>query len=109
MGQNSQLELIEGTNRDAGLSQWFTPPKLAARVVEWAGVPISPFKEWRVLEPSAGNGALVRPLLAAGAEVYAVEVDDRYFGDLALLGANDREDRLEFGIGDFLARLTSSS
>lgn len=91
----SQLELLEGTNRDLSKSQWFTPPELAQRVVEWASVArgqhevrgsgllmVNSPRPMRVLEPSAGNGALVRPLVAAGAEVCAVELDARYQLDL---------------------------
>lgn len=105
---NAQIELIEGTNRNTELSQYFTPPKLAAKLVEWAfagrtstGEPLA--CQARVLEPSAGNGAIVRPLVAAGAEVYAVEIDDRYFDALARISVADRDDRLEFGIGDFFS------
>lgn len=87
----AQGELLEGTSRDKTLSQWFTPPTLAADVVEWAGVAhgVVPAgwnpndkRPIRVLEPSSGNGALVRPLVAAGAEVTAIEIDLRYFGEL---------------------------
>jgi len=52
-------------------SQWLTPSDLAARMVEWAGVRPG----MRVLEPSAGDGSIVAPLLAAGADVVAVEAD----------------------------------
>lgn len=99
-----QLEMIPGTNRDLSLSQWLTPPELAQKVVEWAmpdratlGTP-----DWkraypyRVLEPSAGNGALVRPLVAAGAEVTAIELDERYVAELKALGAHTF-------LGNFLA------
>lgn len=83
----NQVELIEGTTRDHSLSQFFTPPKLAAKLVEWADV--KPFlpgpRIMRVLEPSAGNGAIVRELAAAGAHVEAVEIDPRYYGDLTAL------------------------
>lgn len=41
--------------RRGALSQWFTPPWLAQRMARWG----SPFCG-RVLEPSAGSGALVR-------------------------------------------------
>lgn len=92
---NAQIELIEGTNRDLALSQYFTPPELAQKVVEWAGVHADcrcgdpdcalPRRPMRVLEPSAGNGALVRPLVAAGADVRAVELDERYCSELAEL------------------------
>lgn len=89
----SQMELIEGTNRDVSLSQWFTPAALAERVVEWADIDTcypaghEP-RAMRVLEPSAGNGALVRPLVAAGAEVYAIELDNRYSRELHDAGAH---------------------
>lgn len=87
-----QIELIEGTNRDLSLSQYFTPPELAQKVVEWAYVNTRyathdhNLRLCRVLEPSAGNGALVRPLVAAGAEVTACEIDERYAYDLRGLG-----------------------
>jgi predicted RNA methylase len=88
-----QEELIAGTNRSKALSQWFTPKELAERVAEWARVHggcscTDPFcnipteRPMRVLEPSAGNGALVRPLIAAGAIVTACEIDERYAADL---------------------------
>lgn len=89
---NEQQELIPGTNRDLALSQYFTPPELAQRVVEWA-MPMSARytknqgQPVRVLEPSAGNGALVRPLVDAGAHVTAVELDERYIAALRALGA----------------------
>lgn len=99
-----QVDLLEGTTRDVGKSQYFTPPKLAERVVKWAGAncklpiwaalqgePSNVVERYdrpmRVLEPSAGNGALVRPLVAAGAEVYAIELDDRYAPELRNAGA----------------------
>jgi hypothetical protein len=53
------------------LGQWHTPADLAAKMVAYAGVRPG----MRVLEPSAGGGAIVRPLLAAGARVTAVEID----------------------------------
>jgi hypothetical protein len=52
-------------------SQWMTPDDLATRVVSWAAVQPGD----RVLEPSAGDGALVRQLVHAGADVTAVETD----------------------------------
>lgn len=87
-----QLELIAGTNRDTSKSQYFTPAKLAQRVVDWALVGtdwhrrVGGFQGARVLEPSAGNGALVRPLVAAGAEVMAIELDRRYMDELNTAG-----------------------
>lgn len=102
---SNQIELIEGTNRDLTKSQWFTPPALAERVVQWAGVCRSGnFDEpYRVLEPSAGNGAIVRPLVAAGADVSAVEMDARYQLELSTLLPNKPRSWL---IWDFLGCTT---
>lgn len=41
--------------RRRGASQWFTPPDIAARMARWSTPLLG-----RVLEPSAGNGSLVR-------------------------------------------------
>lgn len=85
---HAQIELIEGTTRDAGKSQFFTPPKLAEKLVQWSNIPYEVRPTPRVLEPSAGNGAIVRPLVAAGVEVFACELDERYASDLrAALGS----------------------
>jgi len=66
------------TDRAKRLSQYFTPPRLAERIAEWADV-----RGRRVLEPSAGGGALRRACLAAGAfRVDAVELDPRYVAAL---------------------------
>lgn len=43
------------------LSQWYTPPALARRVVRWAELADGE----RVLEPSAGRGALAREIMRA--------------------------------------------
>jgi len=100
----TQIELIPGTNRDVSKSQWFSPPELAQRVVEWAfeGRAMERLGA-RVLEPSAGNGALVRPLVAAGADVYAVEIDMRYADELRALEcvAWVGDDFLEYQLGEW--------
>jgi predicted RNA methylase len=86
---NLVLPGMENEARNHDLSQWFTPRDLAKRVVEWAIEPRVSARDYdghgralRVLEPSAGNGALVRPLVAAGAFVTAIEVDERYLVEL---------------------------
>lgn len=59
------------TARDLG---WFpTPAALARALVERAAVTPGA----RVLEPSAGKGAIVEALLCAGAEVTAIEIEPR--------------------------------
>lgn len=68
-----QLDLLRPA-LDAELGQWFTPAWLARRMVEWADI----LPGQRVLEPSAGSGSLVRPLIDAGAIVTAVDVDPRW-------------------------------
>lgn len=61
----------EESKRQAALGQWFTPPPLAAEIAIDADV-----RGRRVLEPSAGDGAIVHACLEAGAEcVIAVELD----------------------------------
>lgn len=57
----------------ADLSQWFTDKRLADAIVTWA----LRLGHRRILEPSAGDGAFVEPLVRlAGAErVTAVEID----------------------------------
>lgn len=55
------------------LSQWLTDPELARRIARWA----DPVK-LRVLEPSAGAGAFVWPLLDLGATVTALDIDPKW-------------------------------
>ncbi len=57
------------TAKDLGF--FATPPDLAAELVAMANVRPGD----RTLEPSAGDGALLRPLLSAGAYIVAVEID----------------------------------
>ncbi len=56
------LDGFEGEERSPELSQWFSPPDLAARLWHFAPKPRTgdPF---RVLEPAAGKGALILPML----------------------------------------------
>jgi predicted RNA methylase len=53
------------------LSQFLTPARLAEDVVAWSGAKCGDF----VCEPSAGRGALVKPLLMLGCYVDAWEID----------------------------------
>ena len=90
--------------RRLDLSQWYTPPRLAEQIVEWARIdPISD----RVLEPAAGRGALIAPILdewgAAAmpceARVVAYDVDPTNVAVLKSL----RWTGLEVRARDFLA------
>lgn len=70
-----QLPLIDGDDDyDVSLSQWYTRKELARRVVKWAlkGVrePI------HIIEPSAGNGALIEPIPARH-HITAIDIDPR--------------------------------
>ena len=58
--------------RSGALSQWFTPHDIAARMARWAGN-----VGGRVLEPSAGSGALVEAWTAEHEDprIDAVEID----------------------------------
>lgn len=75
------------------LDYWPTPDWLAQRAVDWCG----DLAGVEVLEPSAGSGSLVRPLVAAGAWVSAVEIDPMHRDALS---ASRPVTTLE---GDFLA------
>jgi len=65
------LDTGMAVDRKKTLEQFFTPPELAERMVRLAGVHMGT----HVLEPSAGGGNLIRPAIACGAVVTAVEID----------------------------------
>lgn len=68
---------FEGEQRRRDLSQFYTPPELAERVWRWMRPAYSP-APLRVLEPSAGRGALISPLFTLSipvAKLVAYEVD----------------------------------
>lgn len=58
-------------NRDKELSYWATPPALAKELVDGLGLQSG----MRVLEPSAGDGALVRALRSAYPQVHVTAVE----------------------------------
>lgn len=92
-------EILDGgkaVNEQQKFQAFYTPPDVAARLV--AGLGVSDFS--RVLEPSAGAGAIVAALrkLAPEAEICAVEINPEMRGRLE--SADLRVDGLE--IGDFL-------
>lgn len=55
------------------LSQYHTPVKLARKMVDWM-LPEGT-DDWKVLEPSAGGGNIVREIVAVGGVVTAFEID----------------------------------
>jgi predicted RNA methylase len=78
--------LWDGIEQKKSLSQWYTNPVVAQQVVDWA---LSHYSWVRtVLEPSAGEGALIRPLLRVNKQirVLAYEVDPHNVEKLASLG-----------------------
>lgn len=89
--------------RSLGKSGGFypTPPTLAAYVVDLARV--QPGE--KVLEPSAGMGALVEPLVARGAAVTAIEVSPERAAYLEHVWAPKG---VRVGTGDFLAMQPTS-
>jgi predicted RNA methylase len=62
--------------RDLGFYE--TPAPLAKRIITLAGIEPG----MRVLEPSAGRGALVKPAIEAGGTVVAVEIQSDLIGGL---------------------------
>jgi predicted RNA methylase len=62
--------------RQVALSQWFTPERLAARLVRWACVR----PHMHVLEPSAGDGAIEKAIRLScdTAFITAIEIDPAF-------------------------------
>jgi SAM-dependent methyltransferase len=85
---NTYLPGMEKERRDPALSQWFTPPALAMRIVDWALKGLTPVQpeELRVLEPSAGQGALAYPLRGFGCSVVCLDIDQRNVRELQRKG-----------------------
>ena len=86
------------TGRQRALSQWWTPPELAARVAHLA---LDGTRFASVLEPAAGAGALVDAVLAARpmARVTALELDPTWARHLTVAYAREPVRVVE---GDFL-------
>lgn len=72
--QTRLFDAEDDPERKENLDQWFTDPKLAEEFVRWSRVKPG----MRVLEPTAGSGNLVKPLLAAGAIVTCYELDPEW-------------------------------
>lgn len=87
---------VERPTHDRDASQWFTPPWLAKRLIAWCGSP----SVSRVLEPSAGGGALVDAVRDRWfySTTVAYETDPRWASHL-----RQNPDRLEVRESDFLA------
>lgn len=95
--RDARARLTPAQQRVIALSQWMTDPWVAKLIADVAEV-----RNKRVLEPSAGRGALVDAALAGGAQyVHAVELDGKLAR--ALQQRVKRED-LPVGVfrGDFL-------
>lgn len=94
--------LVDGAfyDKKRDLEQFFTPPALARQVVEAASV-----RGKKVLEPSAGHGALALEAVEQGAEkVWCVDIDERACQALsdATLQRPDALERIIFRVTDFL-------
>ncbi len=98
------------TNTKKALQQFFTPPELATQLVELADIQPGDF----VLEPSCGNGAILKAILDSGRDfggLTAVEIDETAAGEARkLLEAAWDEDfalyqddflKMRFKKGDF--------
>jgi predicted RNA methylase len=97
---------IEGAQLKRDLSQFFTPPDLAERLWLWAWHDRAPPHEARILEPSAGRGALVRAMLwrhfARAGHALAFDVDPENIAELHRL-QESASGALEVRQADFLA------
>lgn len=116
----TQLSIAENAPLDLNpdLAQWFTPDWLADHVAElipferlmWHRHRVLPY---RVLEPAAGDGALIRAMLRVrsqphrhGMTIDAVDVDGRFARPLSDVAAEARKIRAEMRveIGSYLDR-----
>lgn len=102
----TQISIAENAPLDLNpdLAQWFTPDWLADHLIDSARVPLGYGRPLRVLEPAAGNGALLRALARRGLYDYDVDVDvvelDARFAD-----ALEREARMIAGLEEFDIRV----
>lgn len=62
--------------------QFYTPPAVARKLVEYAGITPGAY----VLEPSAGTGRIVEAIQAAGAHPYFIEIDPENVKELVQAG-----------------------
>ena len=84
MESNLVLPEVNAIPRDASRSQWYTDPRTARRVVDWACLDwlgdVDPaVSSWTVLEPSAGDGALLRALeqYVPRQQMWSIDIDPR--------------------------------
>ncbi len=86
---NAVLPGVDAPVRDVSKSQWFTPPELARRIVDWALEPLAIHAT--VLEPSAGRGLRASAIRTAARKVAigsptCVEIDHEMFETLCEQG-----------------------
>jgi predicted RNA methylase len=103
--ESNYLPGMEAEARNLELSQWFTDPKLARSVWTWAN---RYERAASVLEPSAGQGALLTPIYEYPCEcreVVAVEIDAAHIDRLEVLahrGSERAGHQWHVVTGDFL-------
>jgi predicted RNA methylase len=92
------LDQGHAVDQKKSLEQFFTPPDLAERMCQMAGIADG----MHVLEPEAGSGRIVLAALDRGARVTAVEIDPIRCKDLTLLFGFGAADFTLFGPVDFM-------
>lgn len=101
LGLGDQLEQALTSGQAVDLKkaneQFFTPWEVIRRMLDRLGVQPGD----AAMEPSAGSGRIVAAMLERGAEVVAIEIDERYLSVLRDLQRDNR--RLVIEHGDFLA------
>lgn len=72
------LPHVDAVERSKSLSQYFTPPETAERIARFAMSPWMGRRQPNVLEPSCGDGALLRALGGYGlTHVTGLDIDER--------------------------------
>lgn len=99
MSEQVYLPEMHSEARLRALSQFHTPPDTAKRIAQFAVDPFTRRQSTKlsVLEPSAGDGALVKAMLEYTSSVCTVEIDERRRERLEALVQPHR-----VHIGDFL-------
>jgi len=94
---------MEAGQRRLDLAQWYTPADLAERVWRWSCRPPSPWL--RVLEPAAGKGALVLPMLdyMTPRHLTVCDADPRNVAKLLDFASAPGPETYDVRSGDFLS------
>lgn len=103
MSAQPYLAGLENEYRDPGKSQFYTPPKTALRIAEFALRGWKSSRALQVLEPSCGRGALIAALLELNPKSYVLGIDIDLENVVACRGKWADDSRTAFECHDFVS------